>query len=126
MPYLKHYFASTAASSFTQDVIANAADAMRQGGLLSISTRQIVGSTGEGIQTMIQDNGSGIRQEHLRQVFEPFFTTKGELGTGIGLWVAKQLVEARGGEISVASSAENGNSGTTLTVFLPFDSPSRQ
>jgi PAS domain S-box-containing protein len=108
------------------NVITNAADAMRRGGLLSISTRQIVGSTGEGIQTTIQDNGTGIRQEHLVQVFEPFFTTKGDLGTGIGLWVAKQLVEAQGGEISISSSAENGNSGTTLTVFIPFDSPSRQ
>jgi signal transduction histidine kinase len=54
------------------------------------------------------------------------FTTKGDLGTGIGLWVAKQLVDARGGEISVASNTENGNSGTTLTVFIPFDAPYRQ
>ena len=44
----------------------------------------------------------------------------------IGLCVTKQLVEARGGEISVASSTENGNSGTTLTVFIPFAAPSRQ
>jgi signal transduction histidine kinase len=48
----------------------------------------------------------------LAQVFEPFFTTKGDLGTGIGLWVTKKLVEARGGEISIASSTENGNRGT--------------
>jgi PAS domain S-box-containing protein len=108
------------------NVITNAADAMRQGGVLSISTQQIVGSLGDGIQTVIRDNGQGIRPEHLVQVFEPFFTTKGELGTGIGLWVAKQLVEARGGEISVASSTENGNSGTTLTIFIPFGAPSRQ
>jgi PAS domain S-box-containing protein len=108
------------------NIVTNAADAMRQGGVLSISIRQIVSSTGDGIQTIIGDSGTGIRQEHLAHVFEPFFTTKDDLGTGIGLWVAKQLVEARGGEISVASSTENGNSGTTLTIFIPFVAPSRQ
>jgi PAS domain S-box-containing protein len=108
------------------NIITNAADAMRQGGVLSISTRQIVGSTGDGIQAIIRDTGQGIREEHLAQVFEPFFTTKGDLGTGIGLWVAKQLVEARGGEISIASSTENGNSGTTVAIFIPFLAPSRR
>jgi PAS domain S-box-containing protein len=102
------------------NIITNAADAMRQGGVLSISIRPIVSSMRDGIQTIIRDNGNGIREEHLAQIFEPFFTTKGDLGTGIGLWVAKQLVEARGGEISVASSTEDGNCGTTLTVFIPF------
>lgn len=108
------------------NIITNAADAMRQGGVLSISTQEIVGPEGDGIQTIIRDNGEGIRQEHLTQIFEPFFTTKGNLGTGIGLWVAKQLVEARGGEISIVSSTENGNSGTTLAIFIPFAVPARQ
>lgn len=108
------------------NIVTNAADAMRKGGVLTISTRQTVSSSGDGIQTIIRDNGQGIREEHLAQIFEPFFTTKGDLGTGIGLWVAKQLVDARGGEISVVSNTENGNSGTTLTVFIPFDAPYRQ
>jgi PAS domain S-box-containing protein len=108
------------------NIITNAADAMRQGGVLSISTRQIVSSTGDGIQTIIRDNGNGIRKEHLEQVFEPFFTTKGDLGTGIGLWVTKRLVEARGGEISVASNTEDGDRGTTFTIFIPFAAPTRQ
>jgi hypothetical protein len=80
------------------NIITNAADAMRQGGVLSISIRPIVSSMRDGIQTIIRDNGNGIREEHLAQIFEPFFTTKGDLGTGIGLWVAKPLVEARGGK----------------------------
>ena len=99
---------------------------MRQGGVLSITIREIVSSTRDGIQTIVRDNGTGIQPEHLAQVFEPFFTTKGNLGTGIGLWVAKQLVEARGGEISVASSTDKENSGTVLTIFIPFAAPSRQ
>ena len=109
------------------NIITNAADAMRQGGVLSISIqpiRQFYARRYSRQLSVIMV--SGIRDEHLTQIFEPFFTTKGYLGTGIGLWVTKQLVEARGGEISVASSTENGNSGSTLTIFIPFDAPSRR
>jgi PAS domain S-box-containing protein len=105
------------------NIITNAADAMRLGGMLSVTTREIISSLGDGIQTTIRDTGVGIRQEHLAHIFEPFFTTKGDLGTGIGLWVTKQMVEGRGGEISVASSIENGDSGTVVTVFIPFAVP---
>lgn len=102
------------------NVITNAADAMPRGGALSLSIRETDSPWGAEIETVIRDSGSGIRPEHLAQIFEPFFTTKGELGTGIGLWVAKQLVESRGGTISVASSTEQGNSGTTVTIAIPF------
>jgi PAS domain S-box-containing protein len=105
------------------NVIANSIDAMRQGGSLKISIRKLIGSSGDGIQTVIQDSGTGIEQKHLENIFEPFFTTKGDLGTGIGLWVARQLVERRGGQIAVATSTEHGNSGTTLTIFIPFATP---
>jgi signal transduction histidine kinase len=105
------------------NIIANAADAMRKGGLLHITTRNHLGTGGNGVQIMIRDNGTGIKQEHLEHIFEPFFTTKGDLGSGIGLWVAKQLVERRAGQISVASSTESGNSGTTITIFIPFVIP---
>src|ERR1700733_3776714 len=108
------------------NVIANAIDAMHQGGSLKISTRQLIGLSEDGIQTVVRDNGTGIKQEHLERIFEPFFTTKGDLGTGIGLWVAKQLVEKRGGQISVASSTEQGNSGTSITIFIPFTIPVSQ
>lgn len=106
------------------NLVTNAIDAMRNGGILSVSTQEIVGSAADGIQTIMRDSGVGIRQEHLTQIFEPFFTTKGNLGTGIGLWVTKQLIETRGGEISVASGTEIGNSGTVVTIFIPFAAPS--
>jgi signal transduction histidine kinase len=108
------------------NVIANAIDAMHEGGSLKISTRQLIRLSDDGIQTVVRDNGTGIKQEHLERIFEPFFTTKGDLGTGIGLWVAKQLVEKRGGQISVASSTEQGNSGTSITIFIPFTIPVSQ
>src|SRR5215470_4676380 len=105
------------------NIIANAIDAMRHGGELQISTRKLISSAGDGVQIVIRDNGVGITSQNLPRVFEPFFTTKGDVGTGIGLWVAKRLVEARGGQISVASSNETGNSGTTITIFIPFATP---
>jgi signal transduction histidine kinase len=105
------------------NVIANAVDATPHDGALAVSTRKIMRSSGDGIQITVRDNGTGIAQENLPRVFEPFFTTKGDLGTGIGLWVAKQLVDARGGQISIASSTEQGKSGTTVTIFIPFALP---
>ncbi len=105
------------------NVIANSIDAMPQGGLLHIEIRNILSGGKEGVLTVIRDQGIGIPQEHLGKIFEPFFTTKGDLGTGIGLWVAKRLVENRGGQLTIASSTEPGNSGTSLSIYLPFAAP---
>jgi len=102
------------------NLISNSTDAMRHGGTLYIATRNVKRASGDGIQIVIRDEGTGIKQEYLDKIFEPFFSTKGNLGTGIGLWVAKQLIEKRGGQISVATNTEIGQSGTTVTVFLPF------
>lgn len=105
------------------NVIANAIDAMPQGGVLNISIRKLMSAAGDGMQVIIRDSGTGISRADLERVFEPFFTTKGDRGTGIGLWVAKQLVERRGGQISIASSTEKGTSGTTLTINIPLAGP---
>jgi PAS domain S-box-containing protein len=105
------------------NIIANAIDAMPEGGTLDISIRKLMSSAGDGVQVVIRDGGTGIRKEDLEKVFEPFFTTKGDHGTGIGLWVAKQLVERRNGQISIASSTQKGNSGTSITIFIPLAAP---
>jgi len=105
------------------NVVANSIDSMKQGGVLTITTRNVLSSPQEGIEIVVGDTGVGIDQQNLPRVFEPFFTTKGILGTGIGLWVAKQLVSRRGGQISIASSATTGSSGTTVTIFIPFAQP---
>ena len=105
------------------NLITNATDAMRDGGVLHLSLQKTVGPGGLGIQGVVRDQGTGIPKENLASIFEPFFTTKGDLGTGIGLWVARQLVEKRGGEISIASSTEPGDRGTCATVFITFTLP---
>jgi signal transduction histidine kinase len=107
------------------NVIANAIDAMRRGGKLFISLHKTTRVDGDGIQMIVRDDGVGINQENLSKIFEPFFTTKGNLGTGIGLWVTRQLVERRGGQISVTSSAEAGKSGTNVTIYIPFAAPEK-
>lgn len=102
------------------NVVSNAIDAMPQGGRLAISISPTKKGDGGGLQTVVSDTGHGIARENIGRVFEPFFTTKGNLGTGIGLWVAKQLIERHSGQISISSSSESGNSGTVVTIYLPF------
>jgi signal transduction histidine kinase len=102
------------------NVVSNAIDAMPLGGRLSISMTQTKKTEREGLQIAVNDTGHGIRREDLGKVFEPFFSTKGNLGTGIGLWVARQLVERHGGQISISSSTGPDDSGTDVTIYLPF------
>ncbi len=57
----------------------------------------------------IADNGPGIPKENLRRIFEPFFSTKADKGTGLGLYITKQLVERNGGKIKVKSKVGQGS-----------------
>ena len=69
----------------------------------------------------IEDNGRGIPAENLQRVFEPFFTTRGAIGTGIGLWVAKQFIGGHSGTIEVESSTDMVTHGTKFRIALPLD-----
>ncbi|NYF81359.1 two-component system sensor histidine kinase NtrB [Granulicella arctica] len=100
------------------NIISNSIDAMPEGGLLHIQIQEAANLEG-GIEVLVRDQGAGIEQEHLTKVFEPFFTTKGNLGTGIGLWVTKQLVEKHGGRVALTSCTDTGMSGTSITLSLP-------
>jgi PAS domain S-box-containing protein len=102
------------------NLVSNAIDAMPQGGTLSISIARTMKLNGDGVQMTIGDTGCGISRENIGKIFEPFFTTKGNLGTGIGLWVAKQIVERHRGQISISSTAESRESGTIVKIYLPF------
>lgn len=106
------------------NIISNSIDALEPGGRLHIETREVADAETAGIQILVRDEGSGIQAAHLARIFEPFFTTKERHGTGIGLWVAKELVEKHGGRIQIVSCTEAGNSGTTVFIFFPFIHPS--
>ncbi len=73
---------------------------------------------------LLEDNGTGIREDRLARVFEPFFTTKEDTGTGIGLWVTRELVHNNGGEISVESGKLADGMSTRFRVAFPLaDAP---
>lgn len=118
-------------SQFTQvlmNLVVNARDAMREGGVMSIATGEVaIGPTdGERLQVppgryaavAVRDNGTGMTEEVRARVFEPFFTTKpvGE-GTGLGLATAYGIVRNAGGAIEVDSVLGRG---TTVTVLWPL------
>jgi signal transduction histidine kinase len=101
------------------NLIANAADAMGAGDAhLAI---RIASEDGKAI-LLVEDNGSGIDEEHLPRIFEAFFSTKEEVGTGIGLWVTRELVEKNGGCIFAQSSVQPGelSSGATTQFRVEF------
>jgi PAS domain S-box-containing protein len=74
-----------------------------------------------GIVITIADTGSGMDPQTLARVFDPFFTTKGITGTGLGLWVSKQIVDRHRGQLRVRSSNSPRCHGTVFNLFLPFD-----
>ncbi len=88
------------------NLIVNACQAIKltdAPGKISISASQQNGS----VYVEVSDNGPGIPKNRLKQVFEPFYTTKDE-GTGLGLYITKQLIEKNQGKISVFSPLGEG------------------
>jgi signal transduction histidine kinase len=102
------------------NLFSNALDAVPHGGRIVVRIRRDrLEGRGEGVRITIADNGCGIATTQQRKIFEPFFTTKATIGTGLGLWVCKDLVEKNGGKIGFRSSTTPGRSGTTFSVFVP-------
>jgi PAS domain S-box-containing protein len=75
---------------------------------------------------VLEDNGTGISEGALPRIFEPFFTTKSDVGTGIGLWVTRELVEANGGKISAESGELGGGMKTRFRVEFPLAGPAAE
>jgi PAS domain S-box-containing protein len=69
---------------------------------------------------LVEDNGSGIARHHIERVFDPFFSTKDDVGTGIGLWVTRELVEKNGGRITVRSGELPGDVRTSFRIQFPL------
>jgi PAS domain S-box-containing protein len=103
------------------NLVTNAMYAMNPGGTLRVNTEDGRCGEREAVVLTIEDNGRGIPAENLQRVFEPFFTTRGAIGTGIGLWVAKQFVGGHSGTIEVASSTDMVSHGTKFRIALPLD-----
>jgi two-component system cell cycle sensor histidine kinase/response regulator CckA len=110
------------------NVCINGADAMKNGGVLSISTENVsldqadskaFGNleAGKYVMLKVRDTGIGMDDETLKRAFDPFFTTKPEgEGTGLGLSMVYGVVENHGGKVMINSKPGKG---TTVTFFLP-------
>jgi signal transduction histidine kinase len=106
------------------NLVSNAIDAMRgSGGRLLIRSRAGTDwKTGRhGIVLTVADTGSGMSAYTLSHIFEPFFTTKGISGTGLGMWISREIVDRHLGHLRVRSSQQTDSSGTVFTLFLPSD-----
>jgi signal transduction histidine kinase len=102
------------------NLVGNSLDAMagKQGRLLiRTSMHANVHTNQRGIRVTIGDNGSGISPTTLARIFEPFYSTKGSRGTGLGLWVSKEIVDKHKGVMRVRSKM---GSGTVFSIFFPF------
>ena len=100
------------------NLLSNSIYAMQGGGLLSVSVKD-AGTVPDQVVLAIEDNGVGIPTDTLPKVFDAFFTTRNTVGTGIGLFVAKQFVEGHGGRVELESSVDVKNHGTVVRIFLP-------
>jgi signal transduction histidine kinase len=103
------------------NLISNSLDAIEEKG--TIKLRVSAGLCREGcrcVRVIVADNGGGIHWDAQPHVFEPFYTTKGSVGTGLGLWVSKQIIEKHGGTIRVRSRTDGNRRGTTISITLPL------
>ena len=104
------------------NLLSNSIDAVKPGGRIQIRVSRSHARNGNetnGVRITVADSGSGIPAAARQHIFEPFFTTKRDVGTGLGLWVCKNIVEKHHGSIRLKSSTAPGKSGTVVSVFLP-------
>jgi two-component system NtrC family sensor kinase len=100
------------------NLLLNAIQSMDKPGAIRVSLQQ----EGDCALVTVADEGKGIAPENLPNIFRPFFTTKGH-GTGLGLSLARRIVESHAGQIDVRSEVAKG---TQFLVRLPFQNSSKQ
>ena len=101
------------------NLISNAIDAMRRGGdlLVRAAAAPHPSKSVPGVRISVADHGEGISPRVYSKLFEPFFTTKGDIGTGLGLWLTKDIIEQHQGFIR----ARNHHSphGAVFSFWIP-------
>lgn len=96
------------------NLMRNSREAMPEGGTLKLTIINTLG----GIELHLCDTGKGLSAEARERLFEPFFTTK-EGGTGLGLSLSRQIVQAHGGRLEAATNTSGLHTGTTFVLTLP-------
>lgn len=100
------------------NLIENALDALSPGGKMYVSVRPRfkLSSVQPGYSLRVADSGHGISRAVMPNLFTPFFSTKGSSGTGLGLWIVRQITEKHGGDLRVRSRE---GVGTVVSIWLP-------
>ncbi len=103
------------------NLLANSLDAIDQNSRIVLRATVSIDphDASHRVRITIADSGCGMSPATIKRIFEPFFTTKGTVGTGLGLWVCKQLVEKNIGSIRVRSNPGGPNQGTIFSILLP-------
>src|SRR6187402_764107 len=103
------------------NLIGNAIDAMRSGGTLHVRSANLMDhrSGQHSMRITFSDSGVGMSSETLRRIFEAFYTTKGANGTGLGMWISKEIIDKHGGRLAIRSSTSGPRRGTTFQLYLP-------
>jgi signal transduction histidine kinase len=103
------------------NLLANSLDAIGQNGRIVLRASASIDplNASHRVRITISDAGCGMTPAITRRIFEPFFTTKGSVGTGLGLWVSRQLIEKNLGSIKVRSNPHDPHQGTTFSILLP-------
>ena len=108
------------------NLLANSLDAIERNGTIILRVSTVVTLADQRcVRVTISDSGKGIGANSRSQIFEPFFTTKGTVGTGLGLWVSKQIVDNHGGTIRVRSNTHGPRREPQFLLLLP-DTPSAE
>jgi signal transduction histidine kinase len=103
------------------NLISNSVDAVPPHGAIRIRCAPANSGGRNGVRILFGDNGPGIPNADRSRIFEAFFSTKGAVGTGLGLWVVKDLVTKHGGSVQVRSSNGSSPTWTVFSLFLPSD-----
>ncbi len=104
------------------NLIGNAIDAMPHGGHLYVRVAVISTTKVAEVRVTVADTGSGIGREIRSRLFKQFFTTKGSRGTGLGLWLTRDIVTRNRGRLRFRSRT-GAPSGTVFSFYLPAPAP---
>jgi PAS domain S-box-containing protein len=99
------------------NLLSNAIDAVPDEGRIELEVCDAERSGMAGVEVHVRDNGRGVPAAQQEQIFEPFFTTKKGFGTGLGLWVSREIVVKHGGTISLRSP--ESRPGAEFVMWLP-------
>jgi PAS domain S-box-containing protein len=90
------------------NLVGNALDALEVDGKLHLRAKATECDGRPVVQFVVGDDGNGISKENQTKMFEPFFTTKKDVGTGLGLWVVKKIMDSEGGCVHIRSKVGEG------------------